>query len=206
MAELDQRFIDIYAAARARIVDRQKQIALIVIRDDDLLLYRHDRALERFPGLIPPLYHKMKTLGHIPLGVFSLLRDRTDEELPESVLVQVAAYRAAIEAAADALDAREEAKAGILPRPNQVYPKVTAFLDAVLAERRVSDRELDAFARSVGEEIPPLLAAAAVSQGHRGGVLIARPLSPAKTRLGRREPPPSDQIICGQSRDGSTRH
>jgi len=34
----------------------------------------------------------------------------------------------------------------------------------VVAKRRVSDRELDAFARSVGEELPPLLAAAARAQ------------------------------------------
>jgi hypothetical protein len=50
LAELDQRFVGIYEAARTRIVERQKQIALIVIHDDDLLLYRHDRAMERFPG------------------------------------------------------------------------------------------------------------------------------------------------------------
>jgi hypothetical protein len=164
LAELDQRFVDIYEAARARIVERQKQIALIVIQDDDLLLYRHERPMERFPGLIPPLYNKMKTLGHIPLGIFSLLHDRTYEQLSESVLVQVAAYRAAIEAAAGALDTHEEAKAGILPKPSQVYPKVTAFLGAVLAKGRVSEHELDAFARSIGEDIPPLLAAAARAQ------------------------------------------
>jgi hypothetical protein len=106
----------------------------------------------------------MKTLGHIPLGIFSLLHDRTDEELPESVLVQVAAYRAAIEAAAGELDTHEEVKAGILPKPSQVYPRVTAFLDAVLAKGRVSNEELDALARSIGEEILPLLAAAARAQ------------------------------------------
>jgi hypothetical protein len=32
LAELDQRFVDIYEAARARTVERQKQIALIVIQ------------------------------------------------------------------------------------------------------------------------------------------------------------------------------
>jgi hypothetical protein len=106
----------------------------------------------------------MKTLGHIPLGIFSLLHDRTGEELSQSVLAEVQAYRAAIAAAAGALDTREEAKAGVLPRPSLVYPKVTAFLDAVLAERRVPGRELGAFARSVGEEIPPLLAPAARAQ------------------------------------------
>jgi hypothetical protein len=58
LAQLDQRFVDIYEAARAKVVERQQQIALIVIRDDDLLVYRHNRALERFPGLMPPLYKR----------------------------------------------------------------------------------------------------------------------------------------------------
>jgi hypothetical protein len=164
LAELDQQFVDIYEAARARVVERQKQIALIVVQDDDLLLYRHDRAMERFSGLMPPLYNKMKTLGHIPLGVFSLLHDRTDKEFPESLLAQITAYRAAIESAAGELDTREEAKAGILPRPSQVYVKVTSFLDTILARRKVSGPELTAFARSVGEDIKPLLTAAARAQ------------------------------------------
>lgn len=161
LSHLDQCFVDIYEAARAKVVERQKQEALVVIQDDSLLLFRHGCAMERFPGLIPPLYNKMKTLGHMPLGAFCLLHDHTDPELPEAVLAEVERYRGGIEGAADALDTREEAKAGILPKPSQIYPKVTGFLDTVIAKRSVSRSELDSFAQSVAADIGPVLAAAA---------------------------------------------
>lgn len=164
LAQLDQHFVDIYEAARTKVVERQKHEALIVIQDDDLLFYRTGHALERFPGLMPPLYNKMKMLGHMSLGAFCLLHGHVDREFPEVVLAEVESYRAAIEGAADALDTHEEAKAGILPEPSQIYPKVTAFLDTIITKRSVSKSELDIFARSVAADIGPVLAAAARAQ------------------------------------------
>ena len=40
-----------------------------MIADDVLLLYRRNHQMQRFPGLKPAIYTKMKTLGHIPLEV-----------------------------------------------------------------------------------------------------------------------------------------
>jgi|GEM_PF-1609948 len=164
LAHLDQRFIDIYEAARAEVMERQREIALIVILDDDLMLYRHERAMERFPGLRPPLYDKMKTIGHIPLGVYCLVHDQTGRPLTDARLAQLSDYRAAIEAASAALDTEEQVAAGILSAPSPVYDKVTAFLNAVIAAKSVSDEVLADFAQSVGPDIGPLLAAAAHAQ------------------------------------------
>ncbi len=162
LAQLDQRFVDIYEAARGLQVERQKERALIVMQDDDVLL--HDRAMERFAGLRPPLYDKMKAVGHMPLGVYCLLHDQADRPHEEARLVQIEDYRAAIEAAPGALDTHEQAKAGILPAPSPVYAKVTAFLDTVVPAGTVSRGALADFARSVGPDIEPLLAAAAHAQ------------------------------------------
>ena len=164
LTQLDQRFVDVYEAARGLEVERQKQRALIVMQDDDVLLYRHDRAMERFRGLRPPLYDKMKTVGHMPLGVYCLLHDQTDRPLEDARLAQLSDYRGAIEAASGALDTREQAKAGILLAPSPVYEKVTAFLDTVIAAKTVSRNALADFAQSVGPDIEPLLAAAAHAQ------------------------------------------
>ncbi|MEZ5829471.1 MAG: hypothetical protein R3D01_14330, partial [Hyphomicrobiales bacterium] len=161
---LDQRFVDIYKATRTKVVERQKQIALIVIQDDDLLFYREGHALERFSGLMPPLYNKMKTLGHMPLGVFCLLHDHTGTTLPQDVLEEAKTYRDMIKAAAGALDTQDDAKAGALPAPSPIYAKVTAFLDGVIAEGRVSHDGLAAFARSVAADLEPVLTAAAHAQ------------------------------------------
>jgi len=164
LADLDQRFVDIYEATRAKVVERQKEIALIVILNDDLMLYRHDRAMERFTGLRPPLYDKMKTVGHMPLGVYCLLHDQTGRPLEEPRLAQLTDYRDAIKAAAPAPDTTEQAKAGILAGPSPVYDMVTAFLDTVIADKTVSKDALAAFAASAGPHIGPLLAAAAHAQ------------------------------------------
>lgn len=39
LADLDQRFVDIYVATRAKVVERQKEIVLVVILNDDLMFY-----------------------------------------------------------------------------------------------------------------------------------------------------------------------
>ncbi|MGA9442065.1 MAG: hypothetical protein WBV18_01355 [Methyloceanibacter sp.] len=40
LADLDQRFVDIYLATRAKVVERPKEIALVVILNDDLMFCR----------------------------------------------------------------------------------------------------------------------------------------------------------------------
>ena len=145
-------------------VERQKEIALVVILNDDLMFYRHDRAMERFTGLRPPLYDKMKTVAHMPLGVYCLLHEQTGRPLGEARLAQLADYRDAIKAAAPVLESTEQAKAGFLPGPSPVFGKVTGFLDAVFADKTVSHEALAAFAASAGPHIGPLLAAAAHAQ------------------------------------------
>ena len=164
LSQLDQQFVDIYEATRAREVERQKNVALIVIQDDEMMLYRYGRAMERFFGLMPPLYDKMKTLGHISLGVYCLLYDHTDRALDESRLIQLTEYRDTIKAAAADLDTTNEAQAGVLPAPSPVHGKVMALLDTVVANGRVTGEELADFAETVGPDIQPLFAAAAKAQ------------------------------------------
>src|SRR3954452_5240997 len=81
LERLDHRFVEIYEETRAKLVEQQKEAALIIIDDNGLLLYRRNHPIRRFPGLKPPIYTKMKTLGHIPLAAFCLLCDHTGGRL-----------------------------------------------------------------------------------------------------------------------------
>lgn len=164
LKDLDQRFVDIYEATRSALVERQKEIALIVIDDDDLMLYRHDHPMERFTGLRPPRYDKMKTLGHLVLGVYCIVRDQTGEPLSGTRLAQITSYRDAIKAAAGALDTANETATSILPEPSPVYDMVSSFLDAAVDARTVLKDELETFAATVDPHIGPVLAAAAHAQ------------------------------------------
>ena len=174
LEQLDHRFVEIYEETRAKVVEQQQQKALIVIQDDLLLLYRHNHPLQTFPGLQPPLYNKMKTLGHVPLAVFCLLCDHKGGLFTAEILAGISAYRAALQSAAEDLDTSEEARQGILPKPSPVLGKVTAFLDSVIAKGGVSDEEIAAFAQDVGEHIMPLLAAAARAQLDVCSALVTR--------------------------------
>ncbi len=158
---LDKRFTEIYEAARARVLEGQKQKALIVINDDDLLLFRTGHGVERFPGLRPPLYVKMKTLGHMPLAVYCLLHDVTDAPLSDMRRAAIASYRAMLESCAGDLDTSAEIARGFLPGPNGILRKVCAILDTAITDRQVSQAQLAAFARDVCDEILPVLSAAA---------------------------------------------
>jgi len=164
LERLDHRFVEIYEETRAKVVEQQQKAALIVIEDDGLVLYRRNYPVQRFTGLLPPLYTKMKTLGHIPLAVFCLLCRHTAGSLGGGLLAKISAYRVALESCADDLDTSEEVQQGILSKPSPVYEKVTAFLDAVIANGGASGEEIAVFAQSVGEDIAPLLAAAARAQ------------------------------------------
>jgi hypothetical protein len=164
LERLDRRFTEIYEAARARVLEKQQQKALIVIDDDVLLLYRTGHAAERFPGLRPPLYVKMKTLGHMPLAAFCLLHEDAGTPLSQERLTTIAGYRGTIEACADDLDTREEVARGLLPRQSSIPAKVRAILDAAIINGQVSAADLAAFARGVREDILPVLAVAARAQ------------------------------------------
>src|SRR3954470_1177960 len=172
LERLDHRFVEIYEETRAKLVEQQKETALIVIYDDVLLLYRRNHPIQRFPGLKPPIYTKMKTLGHIPLAAFCLFCDHKSGRLTAGLLAKITEFRGALEASAEDLDTSDEVQQGILPKPSPVYAKVIAFLDAVIAKEGASAEEIAVFAQSVGEDIPPLLAAAARAQLDACNVLV----------------------------------
>lgn len=165
LQQLDERFIETYQAARARIVESQKRKALIVIDYDVLRLHYGDGVEQDFPGLETPIYNKMKTLGHMPLAVYCLLSDwATGKPIPEGQLARISAYRAALTSLAEELDTRLEVERGILHKPTQIHAKSTAQLEAVLARRSVSGDELNAFSNDVRDDIGPVLMAAAQDQ------------------------------------------
>lgn len=174
LERLDHRFVEIYEETRAKLVEQQKEASLIVIDDDVLLFYRRNHPVQRFPGLKPPIYTKMKTLGHIPLAAFCLVCDHTGGRITPGLLAKISEFRGALESSAEDLDTSDEVQQGILPKPSPVYAKVIAFLDAVIAKEGASGEEIAAFAQSVGQDIPPLLAAAARAQLDACNVLVTQ--------------------------------
>jgi hypothetical protein len=164
LERLDARFVRIYEAARAERLARERHKGLIVIHEDVLLLYRGEEPVRQFTGLEPPLYDKMKTLGHIPLAVFCLLHAAKDGALPPSLKARLVSYRALLDSAGAALDVAEEVAAGILPRPIGIHAMAMAFLCTVITAGAASRQALHRFTHGVCADVDIVLAAAAKAQ------------------------------------------
>src|SRR5215475_13126481 len=161
---LDARFVQIYEAARTERVAHEQRRGLIVVRDDVMLLFRGDEPVRQFTGLEPPLYNKMKTLGHIPLAIFCLLHAVNDGALSRSLRGRLVSYRALLDRAGRKLDLSQEVEAGVLPRPVAIHSMAMAFLDSVLKAGTTSRHALHGFTRGVCDDVALVLAAAARAQ------------------------------------------
>jgi hypothetical protein len=164
LEKLDARFVQIYEAARAERIVHEQRRGLIVVQDDVMLLFRGDQPVKTFTGLEPPLYNKMKTLGHIPLAIFCLLHAVEDGPLSRSLKGRLVSYRALLDRAVPDLDVSAEVEAGILPRPVGIHAMAGAFIGSVLENGATSRHALHGFTRGVCDDVDLVLAAAAKAQ------------------------------------------
>jgi hypothetical protein len=164
LERLDARFVQIYEAARAERIVREQRKGLIVIQDDVMLLFRGDEPVRQFTGLTPPLYNKMKTLGHIPLAIFCLFHAVNDGPLSRSLKGRLVSYRTLLDSAGRDLDVSAEVAAGILPRPVAIHAMAMGFLGSVLEDGATSRHKLHGFTRGVCDDVDLVLAAAAKAQ------------------------------------------
>ena len=165
LEDLNARFIAMYEAARSRLVDAQKRAALLVVEGEEMLFFHGSREPEVIGGLRPPLYTKLKILGHVPLAIFSRLTlEAGAASLSDVTAADLAAYRERLRDCAADLDTRSEAECGTLPHPMTVCERSLAFLDVAIALRRVSEDGLQEFAANMAEEVNVLFAAAARTQ------------------------------------------
>ena len=165
LEDLNERFAAMYEATRRNLVDAQKQIALLVIEGEEMLLFHRGREPEVITGLRPPLYTKLKILGHVPLAIFSrLTMEAGAAALSGTTQADLAAYRDRLRDCAADLDTSGEAESGALPRPMTICDRSRAVLDSVIARGQVTEDELQAFAGSMAEEVNLLFGAAARTQ------------------------------------------
>jgi hypothetical protein len=162
LVALDDRFVDIYEAARRRLLDDQKARALIVVDGDSMVLYHGGGEPQVIAGLRPPLYEKLKTVSHVPLAVFCLLAGYGDDgtSLEPAALSALQDYRQQLRSSAAELDTTAEFEIGVLSREIAVPDRALAFLDRVIADGRVSQAGLGEFARANVADLNACFAAA----------------------------------------------
>ena len=152
IAELDDRFVQIYEAARRRRIDEQMAHALIVVCDDTMLLYHGGREPKVITGLRPPLYNKLKTLSHVPLAIYCLSAEYCGEPLTGEALAALRDYRDRLAATADDFDTTQERESAVLSRGIDIFNRSMAFLDRVIADGRIADADLATYCRNNAED------------------------------------------------------
>jgi hypothetical protein len=151
--QIDLDFRALYSSGRAATLERLSPV--IVVEMDQLILIRN--GMQTGVELIPPLYHRLKAVTHIPLALYVGLAPFGDAPLNDDRLGRLREFRGRIEAVVKVLD-----EAGFSPeqlaRSRTMIERSTALLDGVLAKRTYDPAELILLTRAMA---PLVLAHAA---------------------------------------------
>jgi hypothetical protein len=133
-----------YRRARAEALARTGPV--ILVEGDDLVLkYGIQRTEVRFT---PAAYHTLKSVSHVPLGIYALLAFAGDGELDAPRLYDLKEFSAAVAAAPKALEGTALTPAQ-RERQVQLLREYQEFLDAVVKARRCDRKRLTAFLKAV---------------------------------------------------------
>jgi hypothetical protein len=138
----DLAFRDLYSRGRAATLARLGPV--IVVEGDNLVLLRDGKRTE--VSVISPLYHRLKSVSHVPLALYVALAPFGDAPLDDERLTRLRSFRARIEGVTMSLD-----RSGFSPeqvtRSRTLLDRCTAFLDGVLADGRYKADDLKALTR-----------------------------------------------------------
>lgn len=159
--------VDVNAASRAQYA-RAKADALaklgpviVVYEGDQVALIRDGkREQSRF---VPDSDAALKSVAHVPLGVFTALDPDCDTPVSEQRLAELRAFREKIVAARGALDNRGFTPS-TLERQYRILDESTAALDRVLADRQIRRSDVTAFTRRMAPLVLDNTAEAARAQ------------------------------------------
>jgi len=150
-AEADARLVEMNEAFRAAYVqNRTLRLAatnpVLVVAFDDLILLRDGKETKE--TFTPPVYHRVKAMAHIPLGVVVILGAALDLPGDTGWQAQLAAFREQVQAAPPLLD-RLDFTPEQLARQREIVERSLAFMDGVIDAGRVERDALTAYARAM---------------------------------------------------------
>ena len=138
--------------SRAKTEALSKIGPLIIVEGSNVILVRNGKRTEA--QILPPIYHSLKAVAHIPFAVF-LMFDQSDfGQLTEARVAELRDYRKLIVNAQSSLGASGFSDIQ-LQRQQKIINDSLTFLDAAIQNRQVEKTALDDFARQMS---PVLLA------------------------------------------------
>ncbi len=143
--EADLEFRSLYAGGRAATLAQLGPV--IVVEIDRLVLLRNGTRAD--VTVIPPLYHRLKAISHIPLGIYTALAPHAERRLDETRQAQLRQFRSRI---ADALKLLDQSGFNVeqVSRSRTLLQRCGAFLDQVLEQGHYEIADLKALTRFAG--------------------------------------------------------
>lgn len=139
---LNQAFRDAYARTRKETLAQSDPI-ILVEGDDLVLLHKGKRSAVRFS---PELYHTLKAMAHVPLGIYVMLALDVDKELEDHRLAELRTFRDQLLATGKSLEGRGFSK-DVRQRQDAILTGARQVLDTVLEKKKLAAADLLAFTR-----------------------------------------------------------
>lgn len=144
LLQLNDAFRQHYAEARQATIAKAGPIVLV--EGDNLVLLRHGKRSE--VKVIPDTYHTLKTIAHIPLGVYVLTVGKGEGTLDEARLAELKAFGDKLKPARQALRQRGLTDSQ-LQRQYRIIDVSTAYLDQLAKTRKFRSEEVIAYIQSI---------------------------------------------------------
>lgn len=141
---LNAAFRSHYGDSRAATLGRTDPIILVEF-ETLVLLHKGERHEAPFT---PPLYHRLKSISHIPLTLFVMSSRYGDKPLPSGALHALEDYRALVTTARDALPSLE-IPADLRPTLDTIISSSLLMIDEVRVTKRFDPMAATALARSL---------------------------------------------------------
>ena len=148
LAEINKTVRASYAEEKARRLATTDPVMVVAF---DELIFRH-KGQEQRENFTPPLYHQLKGIAHIPLGIYAVLAAPARGQDNATWRPALAALRTQVAAIGPMLDDLTLPRKD-LRRQHEIIRDCLAFIDTVRAAGRVSRDELHAFTGAIAPAI-----------------------------------------------------
>lgn len=148
LVDLDNEFLKVFAATKKEWLAHSEPF--IVVMEGKVILHRGGKKEE--VGFISPEFDLVKTTDHAMLAIFAVLNRRTDKELDEHTSASLVDLKKAMVKAEPEISSYE-LPASTIDRQRMILHKGIAFIDSVLAKKKVNTAELKAFCRSMAPAV-----------------------------------------------------
>ena len=137
-----------YAAARAALLASEGPI-LLLAGDEIVLLHNSQRTAVTY---VPPEYHALKSISHVPLWAYVMLRDTVDRPWDRATTMTVRNFRSTLHESRESLT-EAAFPAGTIDRQLHILNHALNLADTALAKSSLTRAQFIAYCRAAAPDL-----------------------------------------------------